>query len=134
MWRQKMGSRFSSSGLHKKDDHNLKVCGENPAGTKTGAYPDTALGYPQVLVSKGPLPAAQDAVATADAEGNIYFNWADNTGSGTAKADDKVILVAYFPALQQIVFSLDAGHREDGTATLRANNFAGYDAETWIAL
>jgi len=98
----------------------------------TGAYPDTALSYPQVLVSKGQLPAAQDAAATSDAEGNIYFNWTDNTGNGTAKADDKVILVAYLPALKRVVLSPDAGRRSDGTATLPAGDFAGYTVETWM--
>ncbi|KAA9040859.1 hypothetical protein FW778_02120 [Ginsengibacter hankyongi] len=98
----------------------------------TGAYPDTALSYPQVLVSKGQLPPAQDASATSDAEGNIYFNWTDNTGNGTAKADDKVILVAYLPALKRVVLSMDAGRRADGTATLPAGDFAGYTVETWM--
>ena len=32
----------------------------------TGTYPDTALSYPQVLISKGQLPVAQDAAATGD--------------------------------------------------------------------
>jgi hypothetical protein len=29
----------------------------------TGFYPDVALDYPQVLISKGPLPGAEDAAA-----------------------------------------------------------------------
>jgi len=58
-----------------------------------GSYPDIAIAYPLVLISQGPLPAPVDALANPDAEGNILFTWTDNTGTGTAKADDKVVLV-----------------------------------------
>ena len=64
----------------------------------TGAYPDTAIAYPQVLISKGPLPGAVNANAAMNNEGHIVFNWEDNTGTGTAKENDKVVVVAYFPS------------------------------------
>lgn len=51
----------------------------------TGTYPDTAISYPLILVSKGPLPA-EDASAAVTQDGNITFTWTDNSGTGTAKA------------------------------------------------
>lgn len=97
-----------------------------------GAYPDTAIAYPLVLVSQGPLPSPVNASAALNEEGNIVFTWTDNTGTGTAKANDKAVLVAYFPALQQVIFSTDAGTREAGIAVLQVSPLKNAVAETWM--
>ncbi|KAA9038412.1 hypothetical protein FW778_12640 [Ginsengibacter hankyongi] len=97
-----------------------------------GSYPETAVSYPLVLVSQGPLPSPVNASAALNNEGNIVFSWTDNTGTGTAKANDKAVLVAYFPGLQQVVFSLDAGTRAAGTAVLQVSPMRGAVAETWM--
>lgn len=97
-----------------------------------GSYPDTAIAWPKVLISKGPLPYAEYAGVTRDDDGNIIFSWTDNSGTGTAKENDKVILVAWFPKLQQAIFNMDAARRSGCLATLAAAAFKGYDAETWI--
>jgi len=97
-----------------------------------GSYPDIAVAYPLVLISQGPLPAPVDALANPNAEGNIVFTWTDNTGTGTAKPDDKVVLVAYFTEIKQIIYSLNAGTRADGHAILDTHFMQGVAAETWI--
>ena len=78
-----------------------------------------------VLISQGPLPAPVDALANPDGEGNFLFTWADNTGTGTAKADDKVVLVAYFTEMKQIIYSLNAGMRAGGQAILDTHDMQG---------
>jgi hypothetical protein len=98
----------------------------------TGDYPDTRLDYKEVLVSKGPLPAPVNATATADAEANIIFSWADNSGNGTAKSDDIVILVAYFPELKQAAFSIGSAMRAECNALLKTQVLKGFTAETWV--
>lgn len=98
----------------------------------TGAYPDMHLDYEQVLVSKGKLPPALHAAATATNDGNIYFSFSDNSDMGTAAANDFVIAVAYCEALQQAVFSLHAGRRKDCEALLPASILAGQTVETWM--
>ena len=98
----------------------------------TGSYPDTFISYPLVLISKGPLPGAENPSAEVNNEGNILFNWINNSGTGTAKADDKVITVAYFPAVKQVIYGLNAGIRSDSFAILQTNKMQGYTAETWI--
>ncbi len=98
----------------------------------TGSYPDTFISYPLVLISKGPLPGAENASAEVNNESNILFSWIDNCGTGTAKADDRIIAVAYFPALKQVMYSLNAGIRSDCFAILQTNKMQGYTAETWI--
>ncbi len=99
-----------------------------------GDYPDTHISYPDVLLSRGPLPAAENAAAAANAGSNLLFSWTDNSGRGTAKANDKVILIAYFPTLQQVIFSLQAADRADCQAILTTATLQGYVAETWIGL
>jgi hypothetical protein len=78
----------------------------------TGVYPDIYLYYPQVLISKGKLPPAANAAATTIDGANIYFSFTDNSDTGTASANDKVILVAYAEVLQQVIFNLNAGLRK----------------------
>ena len=65
-------------------------------------------------------------------EGNLLLTWVDNTGTGTAKANDKVILVVWFLEIKQTVFSIGDATRADGQALLVTNQLQGYTAETWI--
>lgn len=96
-----------------------------------GTYPDTQLYYPYVLISRGPIPAADNASAAAVGS-DIFFGWTDNSGTGTAKENDKVVLVAYFPEVHEVIFSINAGIRADCQATLVTDRLHGYAAETWI--
>ncbi len=50
---------------------------------------------------------------------------------GTARENDKVILVAFFPAVKQIIYSLQAATRKDCQALLTTNIMTGA-AETWM--
>lgn len=48
-----------------------------------------------------------------------------------AKANDTAVVLAYFTELKQVVYSLNAGSRGDGNATLVLPPLNGI-AETWI--
>ena len=98
----------------------------------TGTYPSLSLSYPAALISKGLLPRAASAQSTRDAQNNIIFNWENNSDTGTASPDDKVVLVAYFPEFQQAVFSVGNAVRKDGTAVLNLREMQPYQAHTWI--
>jgi hypothetical protein len=91
------------------------------------------LSYPNVLIAKGLLPKAEDAAASLLANDTLQFTFTDNSLTGTASADDAVVLVAYCAALQQAVFTLNAGYRSEGIAVLDVSAFKGYTVETWIA-
>ncbi|MEP7230005.1 MAG: DUF6266 family protein [Ginsengibacter sp.] len=97
-----------------------------------GNYPDYGIDYEKFLVSCGPLPEPSGAAANATPSHDILFTWTNNTGEGTAKAGDKAVLAAYFPALGQIVFSWQAGTRATGQGILPAQQLQGYTAETWL--
>jgi hypothetical protein len=98
----------------------------------TGNIPNTALNYSAVLISKGILPPADSAAAGATTEGNIYFEWNDNSGNGTAKPNDKAIVVAYFTGIKEAIFSIGEATRWQGYAFLRCERMKGLTAETWI--
>ena len=98
----------------------------------TGSYPNIHLSYPQVLISKGKLPGALHAAAVPMKNKNIYFNFSDNSNTGTASASDITILVAYSEALQQSIFSLNAGFRKNCEAVLDTSLFKSQTIETWI--
>jgi len=93
--------------------------------------PETTLIYAKVLISKGPLPSVDYASALVNEEGNILFTWTDNTGTGTAKENDKAILVAFFPGSKQAVYKFSDATRKDGEAVLEMDSIKGA-AETWI--
>ena len=97
-----------------------------------GHYPDTQISWPQVLISKGPLPCALNAKAVLNQAGEILFTWEDNSGFGTAKENDKVIVVAYFPAIMKVAFQIGNALRKDGQAVLHIENISGQLTETWI--
>jgi hypothetical protein len=98
----------------------------------TGEYPDMVLSYPQVLVSKGRLPGAQNAKVARKANNTLQFSFTDNSGIGIAAPDDTVILVAYAPDIQDAIFGLYKGLRKDKKATLNISALNGHAVETWI--
>ncbi len=97
-----------------------------------GSYPNIRLNYAQVLISRGMLPPAMDAVLELLPNGQLQVQFANNSQTGTASPLDKVILVAYAEACNAAVFSLDAGQRGEGQAMLDVSVLKGYAVETWI--
>lgn len=93
--------------------------------------PATAIAWPKALVSKGPVASVEFASAANNEEGDIIFSWTDNAGTGTAKGDDKAILVAYFTESKEAVYSFSTATRRDGLAILEMNSKKG-TVETWI--
>jgi len=78
--------------------------------------PETAIAWPKVLISKGQIAPVDSATAMVNEEGNIIFNWMDNAGTGTAKGNDKAVLVAYFPESKEAVYQFSDATRDDGYA------------------
>jgi len=93
--------------------------------------PEPAISWPKVLVSKGEVAPVDLAETIVDGDGNIVFNWIDNTGTGNAKGNDKAILVAYFPESEEAVFTFTDIIRSEGHAILQMNSKKG-SAETWL--
>src|SRR5690242_5222811 len=93
--------------------------------------PVVAIAWPKVLISKGPIAPVDYAQASVNEEGNIVFAWINNAGEGTAKKDDRAILVAWFPESKQAVLSFSDAERKDGMAILETGYCKGV-AKTWL--
>lgn len=99
----------------------------------TGQYPNQKLMWEKVMIARGPLPTAEEALATSLSAGEIQFYWADNSDQGTARFDDVAILVVYSPSLKKAVFTLNSGERHDREAVLNAAPLTGQIVATWMS-
>ncbi|HEY9363121.1 MAG TPA: DUF6266 family protein [Chitinophagaceae bacterium] len=95
------------------------------------SHPETTIAWPKVLISKGPVASVDVGSASINEAGNIVFTWIDNTGTGTAKGNDKAILVAYFPESKEAVYQFSDATRNAGWAILEMNSKKGV-METWL--
>ena len=68
-------------------------------------------------MSQGSLTGVADA-AVEVAGGKASFTWTDNSGIGSAKATDAVMVLAYNKERQEAVYDLQAATRSEGTAEL----------------
>ncbi len=117
----------------------IGMTGANAAGSYnlqnaiSGAVSPFNISFPNVLVSRGDLPSAKTASATAIADNKVQFSWTSNDGIGKTKDNDKVILVVYCPALNHTVYVLGGNTRSQLTQTLDVEEFTGETVETWVA-
>jgi hypothetical protein len=103
---------------------------KNALDSTTNPY---SIRYSKVLITRGEYPGADNIAATPGTSGQILFSWTDTTGLGQAKANDKVVVAAYSPILNQFIFNSNAAIRSAGTVTLSADAFKGQTVETYIA-
>ncbi len=98
----------------------------------TGVYPNYTILYPQVLISRGELPAALNPIAVAAAGGLINFSWTNNAGVGKAKATDLALLVVYCEDYNQCIYTTGSAARSAGTDSLNVSFFSGKTVQTYI--
>jgi hypothetical protein len=84
----------------------------------SGAYPNYTIDYPNVLVSRGSLPAALNPAAAAGAAGKVVFTWDDNSTEIGADASDKSLIVVYNPVKHQAVTANELAERSAATQTV----------------
>ena len=93
-----------------------------------GEYPDLEIDYSKVVISNGTLGRgrAEDAIRVA---GHIEFRWWEVEEHPNAH----VVLVAYFPKVNQSIYTIGTAVRAAGTARLEIPpSLQSGDAETWI--
>lgn len=88
--------------------------------------------FSKVLISRGVLLGLNAATAVAGATSSITLNWADNSGSGEAEESDKLIVVVYEETTKTSVSFLNAGARDQETASLIVPEFlSGLRVQIW---
>ena len=103
---------------------------KNALDTTTSPF---SIRYSKVLITRGEYPNDDNLLVVPGLPGKLLFNWANITGLGAAKANDKVVLVAYSSLQNAMTFNSDAAIRSDGTASLDLDDFKGQMVETYIS-
>jgi hypothetical protein len=100
----------------------------------TGIYPAFTIDYPNVMVSRGNLGGALNAVAGTTVPGEIEFTWDDNSGEGSSLGTDKVMLVVYNPAKDHAITVLGGNSRLSGSQAVTVPaSFSGDEVKCYIA-
>lgn len=83
----------------------------------TGVYPDLAIDYSKVTLSKGILKPAQNPTAEMEAEA-IRFNWDTSPQMPWEESTDQVMMLACFPVQQKVFYTLFGKDRIAGSDSL----------------
>ena len=98
-----------------------------------GTFPDLEVDFSRVLVTRGMLPAADQASCEPTGENSIRFTWAAASGQPGARWDDTVLLLAYCPGQKDAACSVQGTIRSDGEATLKVPaGFAGHEVHCYL--
>lgn len=90
--------------------------------------------YNKVQISKGVLLGLQTPTVTPGAGGVLQFSWTDNSGQGTAKGTDTLLVVIYGPLNDQTAIFLEAGMRAELSATVTLPEaYVATEVHCWIA-
>ena len=87
----------------------------------TGNGKEISIDFNRALVSMGTLMPVFEGTATQN-EGQMYFNWQDNSGMGNAESADIVMLLVYNKEKETAVYDTEAALRSDRHAELSLPN------------
>ena len=97
-----------------------------------GDYPDYEIDVSKVLVSVGSLTPAVNAMAIVTG-GTIEFSWSNNSGNGSAKLTDKVLIAVVNQARGEAVTSCAAAERKDSTFVVQLPaNWSGDEVHIYL--
>ena len=120
----------------KTDDIDLtgynKAFSYNVKNAITGTYPDLAVYYNMVLLSRGDLPNVKSCQAESHSSGQITIQWTDNSGTGLARPDDKAFLAVYCPEINQWTWELNLAERSAGGYVFNVAKFSGRTVQAFI--
>ena len=115
----RVGFRLAVAGTD-KNEYNEAVS-YNKKNAIQGTYPNISLDYTKILMSMGTLPAAiRPTISQTDDK--ITFNWELTDDQKYQYANDRAMLVVYFPDLKVSRCELIGSKRIDGAHTLKINS------------
>lgn len=102
----------------------------------TGSYPNYALDYTKIVVSKGGLTQVTGATATWDNNRNeVKIDWTDNSGVGNALATDKAMPFIYNKAKGETIYDTAGATRTTHTQSLTVpNDWEGDKVEVYLGM
>ncbi len=100
----------------------------------TGTYPDFAVDYPKIQLSKGSLPGFTAPTAASTVAGKLAFTWTDNSNIIGALNSDMVYVAAYNEEQKHWILNDAAAARNAGTFVLDLTGYSGKQVQTYIGL
>jgi hypothetical protein len=113
------------SGYNKAHSYNVK-------NAFKGQYPDLAIDFDMVLLSRGDLPNVKDPGVELLSEGQIRFSWTDNSGSGMAHSDDQAFVAVYSEELGTWEYGLNLGTRSSKACIFKRSHLARQQVQIYI--
>lgn len=99
----------------------------------TGVYPAFTIDFPNALVSRGNLTTPANATATSTTAAEFNLAWLDNSGTGSAMATDKALIVAINTLRGEAVFTTSGPGRSTGNAVINLPaEYSGESLETYL--
>ena len=132
---QDVVSKYFGSNQRSKSRFNLAM-GYNLTHAVLEVTPGTyALDYPRVLLTKGSLRGMESGSVAAQAGRVLELSWTDNSGQGSAAADDLVLVVVYSES-QGLFQEFDpAALRGEATVQLTMPTyFSGEEVQVWASM
>ncbi len=115
-----------------KYPHNMALS-FNKKHALQGIYPDIAMDYTKVLVAQGSLQPAQNPRAELVPEG-LRFSWDAEPGMDWQERKQSVMLLAYFPESEKVMYTVNGAKRIAGNDILPLGpKLAGEYMETYIS-
>ena len=98
-----------------------------------GIYPNRKVNVAKVLMTYGKLPVAAETAAVMTNEG-LVFSWSTEMVPKLSHHSDQVMMLAYFPELQETCYVVAGAQRFVGTDLLHLTGIKkGYLAEVYIS-
>ena len=99
----------------------------------SGTYPNFAIDYANALVSRGNLTGASNEAVTSPSAATVDVTWTDNSGSGSASATDKALILVYNADKNEGVFTTTGPARSVGTESISVpSEYTGDSVEVFI--
>lgn len=98
-----------------------------------GVYPNRSINYSKVLITKGDLPSPEDVTVTVTDYG-LAFTWDNEIRIGGAHFSDQIMMLAYFPELDQVRYMTAGSQRHTGKDMLMLTGIkSGFIAEVYVS-
>lgn len=94
-----------------------------------------ALDFPRVLLTKGGLRGMESGAVVVQPGRILELNWVDNSGQGSAAADDLVLVIVYSPVQELFQVYDPAALRGEATVQLTLPTyFSGDEVQVWASM
>ena len=99
----------------------------------SGDYPDFEIQFENLVFSRGDLTGGHNVIAESNAPGELTLTWTDNSGDGSAVAEDSVTVVLYSEERDTVFYRIHGAVRQDGSLSLMLpESFQGDTVETYL--